>query len=180
MAIQSRRERERADREKLIVTAARELAETEGWDAVTTRRLAEKVEYSQPVLYSHFAGKDAIMAPVAVEGFADMAEELRAARAAAVTAAVAADEQDEALAAVSKAYTSFADRRPAPYDAMFSQIVAEAVRPHADAADLGLLTETFWAALHGLATLTRNGRFPREAHDVRLTLLLDRFTHASN
>ena len=38
MSIQARRERERAEREKLIVTAARELAEAEGWDAVTTRR----------------------------------------------------------------------------------------------------------------------------------------------
>jgi AcrR family transcriptional regulator len=189
MTIQSRRERERAEREKLIVAAARELVETEGWDAVTTRRLAEKVEYSQPVLYSHFAGKDAIMAAVAVEGFADLAEELRTARAAVDTA-------DEALAAVGKAYTSFADRRPALYDAMFNQTVdlpfatpeapaalragfdelAEAVRPHVGAADLGPLTETFWAALHGLATLTRGGRLPRHAHDLRLTLLLDRFT----
>jgi AcrR family transcriptional regulator len=188
MTIQSRRERERAEREKLIVTAARELVETEGSDAMTTRRLAEKVEYSQPVLYSHFAGKDAIMAAVAVEGIADLAEELRIARAAVAAA--------EGLAAVGKVYTSFAERRPALYDVMFNQIVdlpfatpeapaplhaafgelAEAVRPYAGAADLGVLTETFWAALHGLATLTRNGRLPHEAHDVRLTLLLDRFT----
>ena len=40
MSIQERRERERAARERLIITAARELAETEGWEAVTTRRLA--------------------------------------------------------------------------------------------------------------------------------------------
>src|SRR3569833_4545352 len=80
MSIQTRRERERAEREQLIVTAARELAESEGWDAVTTRRLAAEIEYSQPVLYSHFKGKDAIMAAVAVEGFAALAAELRAAR----------------------------------------------------------------------------------------------------
>ena len=73
MSIQARRERERAEREKLIVTAARELAETEGWDAVTTRRLAEKVEYSQPVLYSHFGGKTAIVGAVALEGFTELA-----------------------------------------------------------------------------------------------------------
>ena len=112
MTIQSRRERERAEREKLIVTAARELVETEGWDAVTTRRLAERVEYSQPVLYSHFRGKDAIMAAVAVEGFAELAAELAAARASAEPVA--------ALAAVSRAYTAFAERRPALYDAMFT------------------------------------------------------------
>src|SRR5258708_29124650 len=78
MPIRERRERDRARRQELIVTAARELAETEGWEAVTTRRLAERVEYSQPVLYSHFTGKDAIMAAVAVEGFAQLAPEMRA------------------------------------------------------------------------------------------------------
>src|SRR5438067_1674912 len=110
MTIQSRRERERAEREQLIVTAARELAEAEGWDAVTTRRLAEQVEYSQPVLYSHFRNKDAIVAAVAVQGFAELATELRAARASA-----AADGVD-GLAAVGHAYTAFAEKRPALYD----------------------------------------------------------------
>lgn len=47
MTIQTRRERERAERERLIVEAARNLAETEGWSAVTTRRLSAEVEYSQ-------------------------------------------------------------------------------------------------------------------------------------
>lgn len=189
MSIPTRRERERARREKLIITAARELAEAEGWEAVTTRRLAERIEYSQPVLYSHFKGMDAIMAAVAVEGFADLAEELRAAR-------TAAPDAGRALADVSAVYTAFAARRPAVYDAMFSQAVdlpfatpqapaalhaafgelAEAVRPHAGGDDLGLLTETFWAALHGLVTLTRGGRLPPEHHDRRLALLLAHFT----
>ena len=113
MSIQGRRERERAEREKLIIAAARELAETEGWDAVTTRRLAERVEYSQPVLYSHFEGKGAIMAAVAVEGCAELAVELAAARAA------APDPAGE-LAAVGATYTDFAQRHPALYDVMFS------------------------------------------------------------
>jgi hypothetical protein len=53
--------------------------------------------------------------------------------------------------------------------------LAEALRPHVPAEDLGLLTKTFWAALHGLVTLTRGGRLPRHAHDDRLGLLLNRF-----
>src|SRR5947208_16421746 len=112
MTIQSRRERARAEREQLIVTAAHELAEAEGWEAVTTRRLAERVEYSQPVLYSHFKGKDAIMAAVAVEGFADLAAELRAAR-------TSASDPERALADLATAYVAFAERRPALYDALF-------------------------------------------------------------
>src|SRR5882672_10077631 len=81
MSIRERRDRARVERERLIVTAARELAEAEGWDAVTTRRLADRVEYSQPVLYSHFKGMGAIMAAVALDGFAELAASLGAVRA---------------------------------------------------------------------------------------------------
>src|SRR5215469_6080263 len=103
MSIQERRERERAERERLIIAAARKLAEAEGWDAVTTRRLAAEIDYSQPVLYTHFSGKNAIMTAVAVEGFADLAAALRAAR-------DAADGPRQALAGVAGAYTDFARR----------------------------------------------------------------------
>src|SRR5690242_18780583 len=106
MSVQERRVRERAQRERLIVTTARDLAESEGWDAVTTRRLAELIEYSQPVLYSHFTGKDAIMAAVAVEGFAEIAAQLRTAENTAPTA-------QAALAAVVSTYAEFAERHPA-------------------------------------------------------------------
>lgn len=193
MSIQTRRERERAERERLIVTAARELAETEGWDAVTTRRLAAEIEYSQPVLYTHFKGKDAIMAAVAVEGFAEMAARLRAAR-------TAADGPRAALTAVAAAYTDFARERPALYDAMFTHAVdlpfatpdapaalhaafgelLHAVQPLAADDDPGILTETFWAALHGLATLTRSARLPPDSHAHRLTLLIAHFAGESD
>jgi hypothetical protein len=63
VVFERRRARERAARHALIIQTARQIAETDGWDAVTTRRLAETIEYSQPVLYSHFANKDAIVAP---------------------------------------------------------------------------------------------------------------------
>ncbi|MFJ3666555.1 TetR/AcrR family transcriptional regulator [Streptomyces sp. NPDC090106] len=190
MSIQTRRERERAERERLIVTAARELAEAEGWDAVTTRRLAAEIEYSQPVLYSHFKGKDAIMTAVAVQGIEELGDEMRAARAAASGAR-------ETLAAVGGAYTAFALRRPALYDAMFTHRVdLPFATPEAPAAlwaafnellgavepvaaqgeDPGLLAETFWAGLHGLVTLMRSGRLPEAAHQERLALLIGHFT----
>jgi hypothetical protein len=41
-ATSARRERQRAERHQLIIDTARELAEASGWDAVTTRRLAER------------------------------------------------------------------------------------------------------------------------------------------
>ncbi|MFI8504494.1 TetR family transcriptional regulator, partial [Streptomyces sp. NPDC085524] len=42
----------------------------------------------------------------------------------------------------------------------------------------GLFTETFWAALHGLATLTRAGRLPREDTERRVALVVDRLAIA--
>ena len=51
----------RAARELQIVTAAREIAEADGWPAVTVRRLADAIGFSQPVLYGHFPdGRDPI------------------------------------------------------------------------------------------------------------------------
>src|SRR5918992_2955547 len=97
----ARRERQRAERHQLIIDTARELAEAEGWDAVTTRRLAERIEYSQPVLYSHFASKDAIVGAVALEGFTDMAQRVR-------ERVAAAPDGRAAVQAAAEAYLEFA------------------------------------------------------------------------
>ncbi|NUV50315.1 helix-turn-helix domain-containing protein, partial [Streptomyces sp. CAI-78] len=111
MSVQERKERERAERERLIVATARELAEQQGWDAVTTRRLAERIEYSQPVLYSHFRGKREIIGAVALEGAAELAASLRAATG-------AAQDPRGRVTALARAYLAFAARNPAVYDAI--------------------------------------------------------------
>lgn len=183
VTIQNRRERERAERHQLIIDAARELAEAEGWDAVTTRRLAEKVEYSQPVLYSHFKGKDAIVRAVAIQGCGELAVLLREAR---------PSRGGSRLRAAAEAYLKFARDRPALYDAMFVQqsdipwgteevpqelldafgeLVA-AVEPVRGERDLEALTEVFWSSLHGIATLMQGGRLKPVHDDTRLDLLL--------
>ncbi|UKY50871.1 TetR/AcrR family transcriptional regulator [Streptomyces inhibens] len=203
MAIQQRRERERAQRHQLIVQAARELAETEGWGAVTTRRLAERIEYSQPVLYSHFAGKGAIVNAVALEGFAELAEATRLARTKATQATQVArttageGAQHAALLAVARAYAAFARANQALYDAMFTLATdlsfgsMDSPQPLKDAfvellavfgplagtdGDPETFTEVGWSALHGLVTLDRDGRL-RDGdgyQDQRIALLIAR------
>src|SRR5882757_4312224 len=125
---QQRRDRQRAERHRLILATARQIAETEGWDAVTTRRLAEAIEYSQPVLYSHFAGKDEIVAAVALDGFAELTESLRARVAAGSDTArsdtagsdTAGSDAAGRVGAVARAYLDFAAAHPAVYAAMFT------------------------------------------------------------
>ncbi|CAL9666646.1 TetR/AcrR family transcriptional regulator [Streptomyces sp. Tu 3180] len=188
MSVQERKQRERAERERLIVATARELAEQQGWDAVTTRRLAERIEYSQPVLYSHFRGKREIIGAVALEGAAEMAVMLR-------TAARAADSPRARVIALARAYLDFAERNPAVYDAMFqldgglafaredtpeplkdafAALLESLAEVAGDGVHPGLFTEVFWAALHGLATLTRARRLPPEDTERRVKLLVDR------
>ena len=188
-AVSERRERERVHRHQLIITAARELAETEGWEAVTTRRLAERVEYSQPVLYSHFSGKEAIVSAVALDGFGHLADALRHARQSAAGL-------DQALRAVSRAYLQFATERPALYQAMFTlptelqfasaetppalrACFAEFVscfRPDDESRELS--AEVVWSALHGIAVLSQSGRIPAGFQDERVDFVVDRLASA--
>ncbi|ADI08612.1 transcriptional regulator, TetR family protein [Streptomyces bingchenggensis BCW-1] len=186
MSSTERRERERAQRHQLIITAARELAEAEGWDAVTTRRLAERVEYSQPVLYSHFKGKDAIVRAVALEGFDDLGAQMRRARLAEIS-------PKEALRALGRAYLDFAADRPALYEAMFIMptdlafagtetppalraAFGEIVAVVGPRDGVGLYAEVFWGSLHGIAVLVHGKRMPAEHQGDRLDLLVEHFT----
>jgi AcrR family transcriptional regulator len=182
---QRRRERERAERRRLIVDSARELAETEGWDAVTTRRLADAIEYSQPVLYSHFANRTAIVDAVAVEGCGELADVLR-------SASGGATDRAGRAAAVARAYLDFAEQHPALYDAMFvlaSDLpfgtadappalldafgqLRDAFAPDQPQPDADVLTEVVWSALHGLVVLERGGRLRPGQREARLPKLL--------
>ena len=175
MAIEDRRARERAARRRLITTTARKLAEEEGWDAVTTRRLSAEIEYSQPVLYKHFSGMEGITESVAIQGFGELADALHTARA-------NATDSQAALRAVAHAFLQFANDNPALFDAMFIRATTlrfaaadtppeltaafaelrEAVRAVAGERDVDTLTEVLWAALHGLTTLARSGRLRPE------------------
>ena len=189
MTVAERRQRDRAHRRQAIITAARQMAEAEGWDAVTTRRLADQIEYSQPVLYSHFKDKADIVRAVALEGFGELAAELHSAR-------TAAGSPTAALRGVAAAYLRFAQTRPAVYDAMFVMPVdlpfaaadtpaapraafAElraALAPLAGDRDVETLSEVAWSALHGLATLARSNRLRASHQQARLDLLVEQLT----
>ena len=54
--------------------------------------------------------------------------------------------------------------------------IREAVRPFTADGDLDVLTEVLWAGLHGLVTLMRGGRLPRETHERRVALLIGHFS----
>ena len=161
------------------------MAERDSWDAVTTRRLSAEIEYSQPVIYKHFASLDDLAEAVALEGFAELAEALGRARSTASA--------DDAVRAVASAYNAYAAENPALYDVMFTRTTrlhfgpdvapaslsaafAElrgAVATIAGQRDVDTLTEVLWAALHGLVLLDRGHRLRPDRRGQRLDLLVD-------
>ena len=153
---------------------------------MTTRRLADCIEYSQPVLYSHFEGKDAIVSAVALEGFGELAAVFHSAR-------ERAGSPRAEPRAVASAYLEFARSNPALYEAMFTLSIdltfaesdtpaplhagfvelREALAPLAGDRDVETFTEVVSSGLHGLATLSQAGRLDPGGYDQRLAMLVD-------
>lgn len=76
--------KERQDRERQAVTAsildaARDLFIAEGYQSVSIRKIAERIEYSPAAIYSYYASKDDIFLALAAEGFHRLDVKVRAA-----------------------------------------------------------------------------------------------------
>jgi AcrR family transcriptional regulator len=155
-----------------VIRAARDLAEAGGWAAVTMRRLAAELGVTQPVLYSAFASRQALIDAVALNGFDDLAAALEAA--------------DASPMDRMRAYLDFAAAHPRLYEAMFllpsglafavdhtPEPLQRAFRGIRDAlpdAD-GTRAEVAWSTWHGLATLQASGRLRASAAQARLDLV---------
>jgi AcrR family transcriptional regulator len=184
--IAERKLRDREARRAQILSAARRIAELEGWPNVTVRRLSDEISYSQPVLYAHFGSREGILAAVAIEGFREIGLALEKARKRA--------KSGNTVESVAAAYLEFAASSPALYEVMFSLSLSV---PFGDAATppelrfafaqllelfpgqgpkSEVLTELLWASLHGIAELTRTKRFPRSRQKERLRALVELFT----
>jgi AcrR family transcriptional regulator len=184
--IAERKLRDRQARRAQIISAARRIAELEGWSSVTIRRLSDEISYSQPVVYSHFGSREGILAAVAIEGFQEIGMALEKARLKA--------RNGRRVESVASAYLEFAVSSPALYEAMFSLSLTVPFDDPATPPELRfafsqlrqlfqgqsskpeVLAELFWASLHGIAELTRTRRFPRGRQKERVKALVELFT----
>lgn len=174
MGPRERREREREEIRTLILDAARELFAAEGVEAVTMRRIAERIEYSPTAIYFHFRDKEALLAELCDCDFRNFAQQF-------VEIAKIADPV-ERLKAAGRAYVAFGLTNQSHYRVMFMTpkitnaktdysakgnpeedayaflkgIVAELIaqnRFRDGLADLDLLSQTIWSAVHGVVSL---------------------------
>jgi AcrR family transcriptional regulator len=184
--IAERKLRDRQARRAQIISAARRIADLEGWSNVTVRRLSDEISYSQPVLYAHFGSREGILTAVAIEGFQELGLALEKARKRA--------QRGDRVKSVAAAYLEFAASSPALYEVMFSLNLTVPFGDPATPPELRfgfsqllelfreqsskpeVLSELFWASLHGIAELTRTKRFPRSHQKERMRTVVELFT----
>ena len=184
--IAERKLRDKQARRAQIISAARRIAELEGWSNVTVRRLSDEIAYSQPVLYAHFESRERILDAVAIEGFQEIGLALEKAR--------KRVKRGNTVESVAAAYLGFAASSPALFEVMFLHSLSvpfdEAATPpelrfafaqlrelfQGQGSKSEVLSELFWASLHGIAELTRTKRFPPSRQKERVRALVELFT----
>ena len=176
MGIKERRERQRREVRGGILAAAREIAASEGWRAVTIRKIAGRIEYSPPVIYEHFGSKDEILLELVRLGYSEQLGTLE-------SVLVKAKGPEEAMLGMADAWIDFAFDSPDLYQAMYglggAPFAAETQSEGEKIADVvGNVVEEFlrergnkvediegkvtllWSTVHGLVALTMVGRIP--------------------
>lgn len=176
MGVKERREREKSETRDKILDAARELFVTEGYEGVSMRRVADKIEYSPTAIYVHFADKQELFRELCHRDYARLAEVLQS--------SVATAHPIERLKSIGGIYVEFGVRYPNHYKFMFmtphpGQEMDEVDRemhgnPEKDAYaflkwavqqaidagcfragvdDAQLISQTLWASVHGVISL---------------------------
>lgn len=52
-----------------ILDAAHDIVKEEGWQALSMRKIADKIEYTAPIIYEYYANKEAILLELTKKGF---------------------------------------------------------------------------------------------------------------
>ena len=107
----ARRARERGQIRDRILDAARELFATEGYAAVTMRRVAELIEYTPPIIYQHFADKESLIRELCLADFRLFSQGFQQ--------LAAIPDPIERLRRMGEVYIQFALEHPHHYQVMF-------------------------------------------------------------
>ncbi len=176
MGVKERREREKSETREKILDAARELFVTEGYEGVSMRRVAEKIEYSPTAIYVHFADKQELFRELCHRDYAHLAEVLQS--------SVRTPDPIERIKQIGTIYAEFGTRYPNHYKFMFMtphpghdwdevdremhgnpekdayaflkwavQQAIDAARFREGLSDAELISQTLWASVHGVISL---------------------------
>ena len=190
MGIAERKLRQKEEVKASILQAAWQQVEKEGWQSLSIRKIADAIEYSAPVIYDHFANKEAIMLEFTRRGFQRLNEQL-------VKAKEKFTNPEQQIEAIAYAYWKFAFENKEYYQLMYglgmpgcdtvkqipemagfadiimSTIKEMLVKNKNTSADPHLKLQTFWSTLHGLISINMLGR--NESRDELNAMVLKDF-----
>lgn len=177
MGVAERKERQKQELRKDILSAAHELFIERGIEATSIRNIAERIEYSPATIYLYYKDKNEIIHALHQEGFKQLVSHFQ----------VLAEVSDpfERLKAMGRAYTRFALENQSVYKLLFvmeeplqhvescaepqwqegdrafdilKKTVAECQQQgHFNGLDTEKMSFVIWSTMHGLCTLRTSG-----------------------
>ena len=193
MGTQERREREKKALREEILDAARDLFVEQGYESVSMRKIADRIEYSPTAIYLHFKDKSELLTSICDETFAKLSAALEG-----ITQHVRAGKRDpvELLKKGLHAYVDFGLAHPNHYQLTFltasdgppekestglqafghlATSVEACVRTGAlQAGDVQEMSQALWAGVHGVtALLIQHPCFPFVARKKLIRRVVD-------
>jgi len=177
MGILERKEREKEDMRRLILTAARKLFLEQGYEKTSIRNIADAIEYSPATIYLYYKDKNELLFALHEEAFLKFMEELGGVR--------SIKDPFERLVEMGNRYIKFAVENPELYDLMFIMtapmetlacrdelwedglksfgllkwVIQECVSiGYFKNPDIEISAMTVWAYMHGLVTIYLKNR----------------------
>lgn len=192
MAVRSRQESDKENLRQEIMDAARELFVAEGYQNVSMRKIADKINYSPTTIYLYFKDKNDLMHQICEQTFARLAQNIKAIQ-------QLSDNPLEKLRSGMREYVHFGLKHPSQYEITFitplpisiekefgltngaiafdtmRDVVAECVAAKLlKSNDIELLSQTLWAGIHGVtAILIQHRGFPFVERDRLIDNLID-------
>lgn len=193
MGVKERREREKENLRQEILDVAREMFAAEGFQNVSMRKIAEKIEYSPTTIYLYFKDKVDLLNQICEETFANLAQKLEAEK-------NAGGNPLEALRKGLRAYVDFGLEHPNHYEVTFIMPIIHNFDKHhyegsmgqrafeylrrgvADCiaagkikkGDVDLISQTLWAGIHGVTSLLiGHSDFPFVQKDKLIDSVID-------
>ena len=161
MGARERREREKAELRAKIMDAARAIFAERGYEAVTMRQIAERIEYSPTAIYFHFKDKESLIQELCARDFLSLAQAFGRLK-------QIADPVDR-LRHIGRKYVEFATEHPNQYQLMFMTPTP----PFEPSVTSGNPEETAYQVLRGtVAEGIKTGRFLPEFNDAELVTQL--------
>jgi AcrR family transcriptional regulator len=188
MASKDRIQRLKDDTRCNILGASLEIVKEEGWPALSMRKIADKIEYTAPIIYEYFSNKDAILQELTRMGYVKLSKQMEEAKSKFTDPA-------EQLEAMWMAYWNFAfaekelyqvmygveanccvmgggcDDVKGPFNMLWDKIEEIVPKDKRTEEYIDIKYYTFWSVVHGLISINMTRQLTSE--DINRQVLKD-------